>query len=149
MTGSRRTGHPFVACRRARVVDQRDEGFHEGGCSHAHVREVGVELQSDRVGGAPGAQACLLENPRKGDGGAIREGPARPSPCRVHDLGGALVVDGSLTIGTLLAFTLYLTNFFDPVQQLSQLYNTFLSATAALDKECLKQVQKVVSKALL
>jgi ATP-binding cassette subfamily B protein len=29
---------------------------------------------------------------------------------------------------------LYLSNFFDPVQQLSQLYNTFLSAVAALDK---------------
>jgi ATP-binding cassette subfamily B protein len=52
----------------------------------------------------------------------------------VLGLGGALVVDGSLTIGTLLAFTLYLSNFFDPVQQLSQLYNTFLSATAALDR---------------
>ena len=52
----------------------------------------------------------------------------------VLGLGGALVVDGGLTIGTLLAFTLYLSNFFDPVQQLSQLYNTFLSATAALDR---------------
>jgi len=52
----------------------------------------------------------------------------------VLGLGGALVVDGSLSIGTLLAFTLYLANFFDPVQQLSQLYNTFLSATAALDR---------------
>ena len=29
---------------------------------------------------------------------------------------------------------LYVNNFFDPVQQLSQLYNTFLSAAAALDK---------------
>jgi ABC-type multidrug transport system fused ATPase/permease subunit len=48
--------------------------------------------------------------------------------------GGWLVVDGSLTAGTLFAFTLYLSNFFDPVQQLSQLYNTFLSATAALDR---------------
>ena len=35
---------------------------------------------------------------------------------------------------TLLAFMLYLSNFFDPVQQLSQLYNTFLAAVAALDK---------------
>ena len=52
----------------------------------------------------------------------------------VLGFGGALVVSGSLTIGTLLAFTLYLANFFDPVQQLSQLYNTFLSATAALDR---------------
>lgn len=52
----------------------------------------------------------------------------------VLGFGGALVVDGSITVGTLLAFTLYLGNFFDPVQQLSQLYNTFLSATAALDR---------------
>src|SRR6202007_3298732 len=28
-------------------------------------------------------------------------------------------------LGTLLAFMLYVNNFFDPVQQLSQLYNTF------------------------
>jgi ABC-type multidrug transport system fused ATPase/permease subunit len=52
----------------------------------------------------------------------------------VLGFGGALVVRGDLTVGTLLAFTLYLSNFFDPVQQLSQLYNTFLSATAALDR---------------
>ena len=39
-----------------------------------------------------------------------------------------------MTVGTLFAFLLYLSNFFDPVQQLSQLYNTFLSAVAALDK---------------
>jgi ATP-binding cassette, subfamily B, bacterial len=48
--------------------------------------------------------------------------------------GGHLYFGGSLTLGTLFAFMLYVQNFFDPVQQLSQLYNTFLSATAALDK---------------
>ncbi len=48
--------------------------------------------------------------------------------------GGYLLVNDQISIGTLLAFFLYLANFFDPVQQLSQLYNTFLSATAALDK---------------
>jgi ATP-binding cassette subfamily B protein len=48
--------------------------------------------------------------------------------------GGHLYFQGSLTLGTLFAFMLYVQNFFDPVQQLSQLYNTFLSATAALDK---------------
>ena len=52
----------------------------------------------------------------------------------VLGVGGWLIVEGNMTIGTLLAFTLYLANFFDPVQQLSQLYNTFLSATAALDR---------------
>ena len=48
--------------------------------------------------------------------------------------GGYLAFHGSVEVGTLLAFVLYLSNFFDPVQQLSQLYNTFLSAVAALDK---------------
>jgi ATP-binding cassette subfamily B protein len=48
--------------------------------------------------------------------------------------GGWLLVQGDVTFGTLLAFTLYLANFFEPIQQLSQLYNTFLSATAALDR---------------
>ena len=48
--------------------------------------------------------------------------------------GGYLLVNDQVSIGTLLAFFLYLANFFDPVQQLSQLYNTFLAATAALDK---------------
>jgi len=48
--------------------------------------------------------------------------------------GGYLVLDGDMTVGVLSAFLLYLSNFFDPVQQLSQLYSTFLSAVAALDK---------------
>jgi ATP-binding cassette subfamily B protein len=52
----------------------------------------------------------------------------------VLGFGGWLFFDGSLTIGALVAFTLYLSNFFEPVQQLSQLYNTFLAAVAALDK---------------
>src|SRR5438445_1359129 len=48
--------------------------------------------------------------------------------------GGWLAYHGEVSIGTLVAFLGYLSNFFDPVQQLSQLYNTFLSAVAALDK---------------
>ena len=48
--------------------------------------------------------------------------------------GGHLYFQGDVTLGTLFAFMLYVQNFFDPVQQLSQLYNTFLSASAALDK---------------
>ncbi|HEX4680206.1 MAG TPA: ABC transporter ATP-binding protein [Gaiellaceae bacterium] len=48
--------------------------------------------------------------------------------------GGWLAFNGQISIGILVAFLGYLTNFFDPVQQLSQLYNTFLSAVAALDK---------------
>ncbi len=52
----------------------------------------------------------------------------------VFGYGGWLVYHGDMSAGTLFAFALYLANFFDPIQQLSQLYNTFLSAIAALDK---------------
>jgi ATP-binding cassette subfamily B protein len=60
--------------------------------------------------------------------------------------GGYRVFDGNMTIGTLFAFVGYLSNFFDPVQQLSQLYNTFLAAVAALDKitEVLDEEPEVV-----
>ena len=57
---------------------------------------------------------------------------SRPRSC--FGYGGWLVYHGEMTAGTLFAFALYLSNFFDPMQQLSQLYNTFLSAIAALDK---------------
>jgi ABC-type multidrug transport system fused ATPase/permease subunit len=48
--------------------------------------------------------------------------------------GAYLVFNGDTSIGVLTAFLGYATTFFDPVQQLSQLYSTFLSAVAALDK---------------
>ena len=48
--------------------------------------------------------------------------------------GGWLAFHGQISIGVVVAFLGYVVNFFDPVQQLSQLYNTFLSAVAALDK---------------
>jgi ABC-type multidrug transport system fused ATPase/permease subunit len=62
--------------------------------------------------------------------------------------GGHLYFQGSVTIGTLFAFMLYVQNFFDPVQQLSQLYNTFLSAAAALDKimDVLEEEPQVLDK---
>jgi ATP-binding cassette subfamily B protein len=62
--------------------------------------------------------------------------------------GGHLYFAGALSIGTLFAFMLYVNNFFDPVQQLSQLYNTFLSATAALDKiiDVLDEAPEVVDR---
>jgi ATP-binding cassette subfamily B protein len=48
--------------------------------------------------------------------------------------GSQRVLDDDLTLGVMIAFVGYLASFFDPVQQLSQLYNTFQSAMAALDK---------------
>ena len=62
--------------------------------------------------------------------------------------GAYLVFDGQTTLGVLTAFLGYATTFFDPVQQLSQLYSTFLSAVAALDKimEVLVQEPQVTDK---
>ena len=48
--------------------------------------------------------------------------------------GGNQVVDGALTIGVLVTFVFYLQSFFDPIQQLSQLYTTYQAGMAALDK---------------
>jgi ABC-type multidrug transport system fused ATPase/permease subunit len=48
--------------------------------------------------------------------------------------GGVRVLNGEITAGELFVFIGLLSNFFEPVQQLSQFYQTFLAGTAALDK---------------
>jgi len=48
--------------------------------------------------------------------------------------GGLQVVDGNVTVGVLVAFIAALNGFFDPIQQLSQVYTTYQSGMAALDK---------------
>ena len=48
--------------------------------------------------------------------------------------GGYLFAQGELTLGVLTAFVLYLRQFFDPLQDLSQFYNVFQAAGAALEK---------------
>ena len=49
-------------------------------------------------------------------------------------VGGWLVNRGDITIGTVIAFVLLLAQLFEPVQQLSQLYNSVQSSAAALNK---------------
>jgi len=48
--------------------------------------------------------------------------------------GGLQAIDGEVTIGVLVAFIAALNGFFDPIQQLSQLYTQYQSGMAALDK---------------
>jgi ATP-binding cassette subfamily B protein len=48
--------------------------------------------------------------------------------------GGYRVLQGEMTLGTLTAFLLYLRIFFEPMQEISQFFNTFQSAAAALEK---------------
>jgi ATP-binding cassette subfamily B protein len=49
-------------------------------------------------------------------------------------VGGGFVSADIVTVGTVAAFVLYLNNLFEPIQQLSQLYNTLQQAGAALQK---------------
>ncbi|MYA25174.1 MAG: ABC transporter ATP-binding protein [Acidimicrobiales bacterium] len=49
-------------------------------------------------------------------------------------IGGAMVLDGSLTIGELGAFVLYVTTLFAPIQQLAQLYSTYQQGQSGLRK---------------
>ncbi|MGN9891277.1 ABC transporter ATP-binding protein [Micromonospora sp. L31] len=48
--------------------------------------------------------------------------------------GGWRVLGGATEVGVLAAFLLYLRRFFEPMQELSQFYNSLQSATAALEK---------------
>jgi ABC-type multidrug transport system fused ATPase/permease subunit len=48
--------------------------------------------------------------------------------------GGVRVLEGDVTVGVLVLFVAALGNFFDPIQSLSQLYTTYQSGMAALDK---------------
>lgn len=52
----------------------------------------------------------------------------------VVGIGGWLVHRDTVSLGTVVAFILLLSSLFDPVQQLSQLYNGVQSAAAALHK---------------
>ncbi len=49
-------------------------------------------------------------------------------------IGGLAAIDGKTSTGVVFAFVAALNNFFDPLQQLSQLYTTYQSGMAALDK---------------
>ena len=48
--------------------------------------------------------------------------------------GGLLVIEGNIKVGVLTTFLLYLQRFFDPLQDVSQFYNTFQSAASGLEK---------------
>jgi ATP-binding cassette, subfamily B, bacterial len=52
----------------------------------------------------------------------------------VLGFGGRRVLAGDLELGTLAAFLLYLRNLFEPVQQLSELYDTVQAATAGAER---------------
>ncbi len=63
-------------------------------------------------------------------------------------IGGHQVINGDLQVGVLVGFVAALNGFFDPIGQLSQLYTTYQSGMAALDKifELLDQESDLIEK---
>ena len=63
--------------------------------------------------------------------------------------GGNQVIDGTIKVGVLVGFLAALNNFFDPITQLSQLYTTYQSGMAALDKifELLDEQPSMIERA--
>ena len=64
----------------------------------------------------------------------VIEGASLVCTALVVGIGGRMVADGRLTVGTVAFFVLTLSNLFEPVQQLSQLFNTVQSSGASLRK---------------
>jgi ABC-type multidrug transport system fused ATPase/permease subunit len=52
----------------------------------------------------------------------------------VLGIGAAMVVQGALTLGTLVAFMAYIVSFYDPMRRLTEVDNTFQQAIAAADR---------------
>ena len=48
--------------------------------------------------------------------------------------GSTLVINGSITVGELAAFILYLSMFFGPIQTMGDLYNSLLSTAASAER---------------
>lgn len=66
--------------------------------------------------------------------GSVAEGIGIVGQAVVLGVGGWLVIDGRLTLGTLTAFALYLTAFFAPIGQLVMLYNAYQQGQSATAK---------------
>ena len=54
--------------------------------------------------------------------------------CIVLGAGSVLVAHGELQVGSLIAFLLYLNLFFAPIQQLSQVFDSYQQARVAIDR---------------
>ena len=48
--------------------------------------------------------------------------------------GGIRVLEGDLTVGVLLSCVVYVSSFYDPMEQLAMFYNSFQSANSGLEK---------------
>ncbi len=64
----------------------------------------------------------------------IVEGSGVVTTAVLVGLGGLVVGEGLVQLGTVVAFVLYLNQLYDPIQQMGQLYNLVQAGAAALSK---------------
>ena len=107
----------LVGMREIQVMGQQERAL--AAFDEANRRQYDANVQSVRV------QARYLP---------VMELLPVASSCIALGLGGWMVIEGRLTVGTLSAFLLYLQLTFEPVQSLSFLFNQVQSAAAALRK---------------
>ena len=105
------------------------------------VREAQAYVQEERDRRlVPHDRAALPRRPRPHPGAAGDLLPASSSSSPVCGdaivlgLGSVLVHDGTIAAGTVIAFLLYLDQFFAPVQQLSQVFDQWQQAVASMTK---------------
>ena len=91
------------------------------------VRRFGVHNRAQRDANILAARISSFYFP-------VIEGSGVLTTAAVVGLGGLLVHRGLITVGTVVAFAIYLTNLFEPIQQISQLFNIVQSAGAGLAK---------------
>jgi ATP-binding cassette subfamily B protein len=126
-------GYARVRDRIAEVMADLQEGLAGIRIVTAHNRRRHNVVQHDNVIGAH--RDANLYTARVGAFyGPGTEAVGVTGQALVLLLGGRMVLDGSLTLGELTAFVLYLNAFFAPIQQLVQLYTTYQSGQAAVTK---------------
>lgn len=103
-----------------RVISAHNRGAHNLETHHDVLRDF--EDANRYTGGATSAY------------GPVTEAIGVAARIAVLVIGGRMVLRGELSIGELTAFALYLTQFFAPIQQLVQLYNTYQQGQAAVTK---------------
>lgn len=98
------------------------QAFSRESVSHRHFREVNDEWGEAKVG------TFFLD----ANYFSVIEFLTGVATAGVLLAGGSRVLGHTLTLGTLTAFTVYLSQFFEPIHHLSERYSTFQSAMAGL-----------------
>ena len=124
----------------ARARPRRRHAHRVAGGPRGRARHPGVRPdRPHRVATSP-APAASSTAPASAPSASPRSTWRSSSSCRasrsrsIIGLGAYFASEGDVTVGVVTAFVLYLNNLFEPIQQLTQVFNSFQQAAAALKK---------------